>query len=60
MDHATEVLWSRRHHVCRKLESAQMGVGRRSLGESNTVAVPGDLEWRKLEERREEMKVLLV
>ena len=44
-----------------KLESAQMRVGRRLLGESSTVAgeaVQGDLEWRKLEEKREEMKVV--
>ena len=39
----------------------QMKVGRRLLESSNTVAgvaVQGDLGWRKLEERREEMKVL--
>ena len=45
----------------RKLESAQMKVGRRLLGASNTVAgvaVHGDLRWRKLEERSEEMKVM--
>ena len=38
-----------------------MRVGRRSLGASNIVtgsAVQEDLGWRKLEERREEMKVL--
>ena len=38
--------------------AAQMRVGRRLLGATNTVAVQGDLGWRKLEERREEMKVL--
>ena len=46
--------------TCRNLESAQMKVGMRLLGESNRVAevvVQGDLGWRKLEERREEMKV---
>ena len=35
-----------------------MKMGRRLLGASNTVAgvaVQGDLGWRKLEERREEM-----
>ena len=61
MEHAAEVWWSGGHSACRKLESAQMRVGRRLLGESNTVAgvaVQGDLGWRKLEERREEMKVL--
>ena len=38
-----------------------MGVGRRLLGGSNSVAgvaVQRDLWWRELEERREEMKVL--
>ena len=38
-----------------------MRVGRRLLGASNTVAgvaVQGDPGWRKLVERREEMKVL--
>ena len=37
-----------------------MRVGRRLLVTSNTIvgmAVQGDLGWRKLEERREEMKV---
>ena len=46
--------------MCRKPELAQMRVGRRLLGESNTVAgeaVQGDLGCRKLEERKEEMKV---
>ena len=60
-EHATEVWWSGGHSACRKLESAQMRVGRRLLGETNTVAevaVQGDLEWRKLEERREEMNDL--
>ena len=39
--------------MCRKLESAQIRVGRRLLGTSNIiagVAVQGDLGWRKLEE----------
>ena len=44
----------------------EVGVGtvivvRRLLGANNTVvgvAVQGDLGWRKLEERREEMKVV--
>ena len=38
-----------------------MKMGRRLLGPSSTVAgvaVQGDLGWRKLEERREEMKVV--
>ena len=56
---AAELQWSGGHSVCRKLESAQMG--RRLLGASNAVAgmaVQGDLGWKKLEERREEMKVV--
>ena len=39
--------WSRGRHAYRKLDSAQMRVGRRLLGESNrvaVVAVQGDLE----------------
>ena len=35
-----------------------MRVGRRLLRASNSVAVQRDLGWRKLVERREEMKVL--
>ena len=41
--------WSGGHSTCRKLESAQMRVGKRLLGASNTlagVAVQGDLGWR--------------
>ena len=61
MEHAAEVWWSGGRSVCKKLESAQMRVGKRFLGASNTVAgvaVQGHPGWRKLEERREEMKVL--
>ena len=61
VEHAVEVWWSGWHSAYRKLESAQIRVGRRLLGASNTlagVAVQGDLGWRKLEEGREEMKVL--
>ena len=61
MKHAAEARWSGRRSVCRKLESAQMRVGRRLLGVSNTVAgvaVQGDLGWRMLEERREDYKEL--
>ena len=60
VEHAAEVWWSGEHSACRKLESAQMRVDRRLLGTSNTVAevpVQGDPGWRRLEERREEMKV---
>ena len=61
VEHAAEVWWSGGCSACRKLESAQRRVGRRLLGATNTVAgvaVPRDLGWRKLEERREETKVL--
>ena len=61
VEHAAEVWWSGGRGVCRKMESAQMRVGRRLLRASNIVAgvaVQGDVGWRKLEERREEMKVL--
>ena len=43
------------------LEAVQDRVGRKLLGASRSVAgvaVRGDLEWKKLEERREEKKVL--
>ena len=59
--HAAEVRRSGGRCTCRKLESAQMRVDKRLWGESNTVAemvVQGDVGWRKLEEQREEMKVL--
>ncbi len=49
--------------TCRRFESSKMKMGRRLLGASNTVsgvAVQGDLGWRKMEERREEMKVVVV
>ena len=38
MEHAAEVWWSGGRSACRKLESAQMRVGRRLLPASNTVA----------------------
>ena len=59
--HAAEVWWSGWCSACSKLESTQMRDGRILLGASNTVegvAVQGDLGWWKLEERREEIKVL--
>ena len=55
------VRWYGECSTFRKLESAQMRVGRRLLGASNRVAevaMQGDLGWRKLEERGEEIKVL--
>ena len=60
MEYAAEVCWMGGLTTCRNQESAQMRVGRRFWGESNRVAemaVQGDLGWRKLEEKREEMKV---
>ena len=63
MEHAAKVWWSGWHSACRKLESAQIRIGRRLLGESNTAAgvvLQGDLWWRKHEERRKEVKVLFV
>ena len=59
MEYAAEVWWTGGSSACRKLESSQMKIGRRLLRASNTVAgmaVQEDLEWRNLEERREEMK----
>ena len=59
MEYVAEVWWT--GGSCRKLESSQTKMGRRLLGASNTVAgvaVQGNLGWRKLEERREEMKVM--
>ncbi len=61
MEYAAEVWWTGGHSACRKLESSQMKMGRRLLGASNIVAgvaVEVDLGWRKLEERREKMKVV--
>ena len=60
-EYAAEVWWSGGRSVCRKLKLAQMRVTRRLLVANNTVAevkLQGDLGWRKLEERKEEMKVL--
>ncbi len=61
MEYAAEVWWTGRRSACRKLESSPMKMGRRLLGATSTiagVAVQGDLGWRKLVERREEMKVV--
>ena len=47
--------------ACRKLESAQIKMGRRLLGARNIEvgeAVQEDLEWSKLEERKEEIKMM--
>ena len=37
MEHAAQVWWSGGHSACKKLESAQMKVCKKLLGESNTV-----------------------
>ena len=60
MEYAAEVWWTGGCSACRKLESSQMKMGKSLLGASITVAgvaVHGDLGWRKLEERRQEMKL---
>ena len=56
VEHAAEVWWSGGRSACRKLESAQMRVDRRLLWASNTVAGVAVQGWRKLEERREEIR----
>ena len=61
LEHAAEVWWPGGKVVGKKLEAVQDRAGRKLLGASNTVsgvAVRGDLGWRRLEERREEKKVL--
>ena len=61
LEHAAEVWWPGGKTVNRKLEAVQERIGRRLLGASGTVAgaaVRGDLGWRKLEDRREERKLL--
>ena len=61
LEHAASVWWTGGKVANRKLEAVQERVGRKLLGASRTVAgaaIRGDLGWRKLEERREEKKVL--
>ena len=61
LEHAAEVWWHGGKAARAKLEATQLKVGRRLLGASKTVAgvaVQGDPGWRKLEERREEKKLL--
>ena len=55
--HAVEVWWSGGRSACRKLEEAQMKVDRTLLGQVIST-VQGELGWRKLEERRKDMKAL--
>ena len=56
VEHAAEVWWSGGRSVCRNLKSAQMGVDRRLLGASNTVAGVA-VEEAGGEERRDESVV---
>ena len=62
MEYAIAIWWSGGESSAhRKRELSQMSMNRRLLKASGSiagVAVQGDLEWRKLEERREEMKVM--
>ena len=58
VEYKADVWWPGGCRACRKLESVQMRVGRIILGASDAaVAVQGDLGWRKLKERREDMSV---
>ncbi len=61
VEHAAEIWWPGGKTADKKMEAVQERIGRRLLGASRTVAgaaVRGDLGWRKLEERREEKKLL--
>ena len=61
LEHAASVWWTGGKVANRKLEAVQERVGRKLLGASRTVAgaaIREDLGWKRLEERREEKKVL--
>ena len=61
LEHAASVWWTGGKVASKRLEAVQDRVGRRLLGASRSVAgvaVRGDLGWKKLEERREEKKML--
>ena len=61
LEHAAGVWWTGGKVANRKLEAVQERVGRKLLGASRTVAgaaIREDLGWKRLEERREEKKVL--
>ena len=61
IEHAASVWWTGGNVANKRLEAVQERVGRKLLGASRSVAgvaVRGDLGWKKLEERREEKKVL--
>ena len=57
LEHAASVWWTGGKVASKRLEAVQDRVGRKLLGASRSVAgvaVQGDLEWKKLKERREE------
>ena len=61
LEHAAEVWWPGGKTAGKRLEAVQDRLGRRLLGASRTVAgeaIRGEMGWRKLEERREEKKML--
>ena len=61
IDYAAELWCTGGYGACRKLESAQMKMGKRLLKASNTVAgvaVQGDLGFWKLEKRRKDVKLM--
>ena len=62
MDYAAAIWWTGGESSAhRKWELVQMSMNRRLLKASGSiagVAVQADLGWRKLEERREEMKMM--
>ena len=61
LEHAAEVWWPGGKTVGKRLEAVQDRLGRRLLGASRTVAgeaICGEMGWRRLEERREEKKML--
>ena len=61
LEHAASVWWTGGKLASKRLEAVQHRVGRKLLGASRSVAgvaVRGNLRWKKLEERREEKKVL--
>ena len=60
-EHAAEVWWPGGKTVGKRLGAVEDRLGKRLLGASRTVAgeaLCGEIEWRKLEERREEKKML--
>jgi len=61
LEHAASVWWTGGNVANKRLEVVQERVGRKLLRASRSVAgvaMRGDLGWKKLEERREQKKVL--